>query len=101
MAFVSKIARRGLATSPVVNAVIKEVRLLIPLSIFNRFIHLIYFLKILGTALSCISLHPQVVVIGGGLMGAGIAQVAAQTGHKVTLVDISQQVNLFLFLLRT
>ena len=32
------------------------------------------------------------VVIGGGLMGAGIAQVAAQTGHKVTLVDISQQV---------
>jgi len=33
----------------------------------------------------------EVVVIGGGLMGAGIAQVAAQTGHKVTLVDISQQ----------
>ena len=26
-------------------------------------------------------------------MGAGIAQVAASTGHKVTLVDISQQVN--------
>ena len=25
-------------------------------------------------------------------MGAGIAQVAASTGHKVTLVDISQQV---------
>ena len=38
--------------------------------------------------------HPQVVVIGGGLMGAGIAQVAASTGHKVTLVDISQQVNI-------
>jgi len=34
----------------------------------------------------------ELVVIGGGLMGAGIAQVAAQTGHKVTLVDISQQV---------
>ena len=34
----------------------------------------------------------QVVVVGGGLMGAGIAQVAAQTGHKVTLVDLSQQV---------
>ena len=30
-------------------------------------------------------------------MGAGIAQVAASTGHKVTLVDISQQVKLFLF----
>ena len=34
----------------------------------------------------------EVVVIGGGLMGAGVAQVAAQTGHKVTLVDISQDV---------
>ena len=30
-------------------------------------------------------------------MGAGIAQVAASTGHKVTLVDISQQVKLLLF----
>merc|ERR1711981_971923 len=34
----------------------------------------------------------EFVVIGGGLMGAGIAQVGAQTGHKVTLVDISQNV---------
>jgi len=34
----------------------------------------------------------EVVIIGGGLMGAGIAQVAAQTGHKVTLVDLNQQV---------
>lgn len=25
-------------------------------------------------------------------MGAGIAQVGAQTGHKVTLVDVSQDV---------
>merc|ERR1719266_464547 len=57
MAFVSKIAKRGLSTSPAVNAVIKEV-----------------------------------VVIGGGLMGAGIAQVAAQTGHKTTLVDLNQAV---------
>ena len=82
MAFVSKIARRGLATSPAVNAAIKEVILLNLLSI------------------SCCGYfywHPQVVVIGGGLMGAGIAQVAASTGHKVTLVDISQQVKLFLF----
>ena len=31
-------------------------------------------------------------MIGGGLMGAGIAQVGAQTGHKVTLVDVSQDV---------
>jgi len=34
----------------------------------------------------------EVVIIGGGLMGAGIAQVAAQTGHKVTLVDVNQKV---------
>jgi len=34
----------------------------------------------------------EVVVIGGGLMGAGIAQVAAQTGHEVTLVDLNQEV---------
>ncbi|XP_045600845.1 hydroxyacyl-coenzyme A dehydrogenase, mitochondrial isoform X1 [Procambarus clarkii] len=30
----------------------------------------------------------NVTVIGSGLMGAGIAQVAAQTGHHVTMVDI-------------
>jgi len=34
----------------------------------------------------------EFVVIGGGLMGAGIAQVGAQTGHTVTLVDISEDV---------
>eukprot|EP00088_Acartia_fossae_P068165 TRINITY_DN858_c0_g1_i2.p1 TRINITY_DN858_c0_g1~~TRINITY_DN858_c0_g1_i2.p1 ORF type:complete len:309 (+),score=119.81 TRINITY_DN858_c0_g1_i2:38-964(+) len=34
----------------------------------------------------------EFVVIGGGLMGAGIAQVGAQTGHKVTLVDLSPEV---------
>ncbi len=34
----------------------------------------------------------NVVVLGGGLMGAGIAQVAAQTGHNVTLVDVNQEV---------
>ena len=34
----------------------------------------------------------EVVVMGGGLMGTGIAQVAAQTHHSVTLVDLSQDI---------
>lgn len=31
----------------------------------------------------------KVVVIGAGLMGSGIAQVAAQSGYQVTIVDVS------------
>ncbi|EFA08151.1 hydroxyacyl-coenzyme A dehydrogenase, mitochondrial [Tribolium castaneum] len=31
----------------------------------------------------------NVTVIGGGLMGSGIAQVAAQTGHNVTIVEVN------------
>ncbi|CAH0720566.1 unnamed protein product, partial [Brenthis ino] len=34
----------------------------------------------------------NVTVIGGGLMGSGIAQVAAQAGQNVTLVDVSSDV---------
>ncbi|KAJ8022493.1 Hydroxyacyl-coenzyme A dehydrogenase, mitochondrial [Holothuria leucospilota] len=34
----------------------------------------------------------NVTVIGGGLMGAGIAQVAAQTGHSVIIVDQTQEI---------
>ncbi|KAK3554122.1 hypothetical protein QTP70_019216 [Hemibagrus guttatus] len=34
----------------------------------------------------------HVTVIGGGLMGSGIAQVAAVTGHSVVLVDMSEDI---------
>lgn len=34
----------------------------------------------------------HVTIVGGGLMGAGIAQVAAQTGHRVTIVDINEEI---------
>ena len=37
----------------------------------------------------------EFVVIGGGLMGAGIAQVGAQTGHKVKLSILRQLIDLF------
>ncbi|XP_069024251.1 hydroxyacyl-coenzyme A dehydrogenase, mitochondrial [Embiotoca jacksoni] len=34
----------------------------------------------------------HVTIIGGGQMGAGIAQVAASTGHSVTLVDTNDSI---------
>jgi len=49
-------------------------------------------LRSLSTSCSMKATIKEFVVIGGGLMGAGIAQVGAQTGHKVTLVDVSQDV---------
>ncbi|KAF5288536.1 hypothetical protein FQA39_LY15404 [Lamprigera yunnana] len=38
------------------------------------------------------NLIKNITVIGGGLMGSGIAQVAAQTGHNVTIVDLNEQI---------
>ncbi|XP_043530267.1 hydroxyacyl-coenzyme A dehydrogenase, mitochondrial-like [Chiloscyllium plagiosum] len=43
------------------------------------------FLRSMSSAQSAAIKH--ITVIGGGLMGAGIAQVAAGTGHTVILVD--------------
>lgn len=34
----------------------------------------------------------HVTIVGGGLMGSGIAQVAAQSGNKVTLVDVKEDI---------
>lgn len=46
----------------------------------------------LATSVSAMAPIKHVTVIGGGLMGSGIAQVAAQTGHNVVLVDVNEQV---------
>jgi 3-hydroxybutyryl-CoA dehydrogenase len=32
----------------------------------------------------------QVLVVGAGIMGAGVAQVAAQAGHPVRLFDLRE-----------
>ena len=34
----------------------------------------------------------EIVVIGAGVMGRGIAHVAAQSGHRTTLVEPSEEV---------
>eukprot|EP01063_Lacrimia_lanifica_P041056 TRINITY_DN947_c0_g4_i1.p3 TRINITY_DN947_c0_g4~~TRINITY_DN947_c0_g4_i1.p3 ORF type:complete len:300 (+),score=145.72 TRINITY_DN947_c0_g4_i1:62-961(+) len=41
-------------------------------------------------ARSAVALSRRVLVIGGGMMGSGIAQVSAAAGHHVTLVDQSE-----------
>ncbi|KAL4240516.1 hypothetical protein ACF0H5_001307 [Mactra antiquata] len=38
------------------------------------------------------SVIKNVTIIGGGLMGAGIAQVAASTGHNVVMVDQNDEI---------
>ncbi|XP_057667110.1 probable 3-hydroxyacyl-CoA dehydrogenase B0272.3 [Diorhabda carinulata] len=41
---------------------------------------------------SSLNVIKNVTVIGGGLMGSGIAQIAAQAGQSVTLVDLNADV---------
>ncbi|KAL1494537.1 hypothetical protein ABEB36_010120 [Hypothenemus hampei] len=40
---------------------------------------------------SCRHTIKNVTVIGGGLMGSGIAQIAAQSGNQVTLVEVNPE----------
>jgi len=52
----------------------------------------------LNKSLSCVRKNimsrsiSNIAIIGGGLMGSGIAQVSAQSGFNVTLVDVSEEV---------
>ena len=48
--------------------------------------------SLFSSALQSSSTIKEFVVIGGGQMGSGIAQVGAQPGHQVTLVDVSEDV---------
>lgn len=50
------------------------------------------FARKLSTTASRNNAVKYLTVIGGGLMGSGIAQVAAQTGHQVILVDQSEDI---------
>ncbi|XP_033108301.1 hydroxyacyl-coenzyme A dehydrogenase, mitochondrial-like [Anneissia japonica] len=46
----------------------------------------------LATSVARMATIKNVTIIGGGQMGAGIAQVAAQTGHRVVVVDQSDEI---------
>ncbi|CAH1795458.1 unnamed protein product [Owenia fusiformis] len=46
----------------------------------------------LSTSASRQAAIKHVTVIGGGLMGTGITQVAAQSGHNVTMCDVSDDI---------
>ncbi|XP_051983039.1 hydroxyacyl-coenzyme A dehydrogenase, mitochondrial [Xyrauchen texanus] len=50
------------------------------------------FVRSLSSSASRQAAIKHVTIIGGGLMGAGIAQVAATTGHSVVLVDTSEDI---------
>lgn len=51
-----------------------------------------FFARGLSTSTVKMAAIKNITVIGGGLMGAGIAQVAAQTGHSVTIVDQTKDI---------
>lgn len=48
--------------------------------------------RFLSTCSQVLAPISTVVVIGSGLMGSGITQVAAQSGQKVTLVDLDENI---------
>ncbi|XP_061441421.1 hydroxyacyl-coenzyme A dehydrogenase, mitochondrial isoform X3 [Rhineura floridana] len=50
------------------------------------------FVRLASTAAAKKLVVKHLTVIGGGLMGAGIAQIAAATGHTVILVDQSNEI---------
>uniref|UniRef100_A0A9J8CA91 3-hydroxyacyl-CoA dehydrogenase n=1 Tax=Cyprinus carpio carpio TaxID=630221 RepID=A0A9J8CA91_CYPCA len=50
------------------------------------------FIRSLSSSAALHAAIKHVTIIGGGLMGAGIAQVAASTGHSVVLVDTSEDI---------
>merc|ERR1712179_482447 len=49
------------------------------------------FSAVITRGLASQAIH-EVVVMGGGLMGTGIAQVSAQANQKITLVDLSPDI---------
>lgn len=60
---------------------------------FSRFITQRPFTQVpKRTFSSSVVVKDRVTVIGGGLMGSGIVQTSAQAGHKVTLVDMNEEV---------
>uniref|UniRef100_A0A0B6Z3C4 3-hydroxyacyl-CoA dehydrogenase NAD binding domain-containing protein n=1 Tax=Arion vulgaris TaxID=1028688 RepID=A0A0B6Z3C4_9EUPU len=51
-----------------------------------------YVVRAFSTAFGRFSPIKTVTIIGSGLMGSGIAQVAAASGHNVTVVDQNQEI---------
>jgi len=45
-----------------------------------------------STSIAARAAIKNVTVVGGGLMGSGIAQVSAQSGHNVTIVELNKDI---------